>query len=360
VNDEHALKESLLIAAFAGKKDARAAWHRWEHGSGWQSHVDFDSYLLLPRIYHNLGGDSVEDELFGRLKGVIRQNWVTNTSSLRMVKSLIDSSRLPAEFLWVLPPLSLLSQDRSTALSDRAPAVWLPRKSDLPSFAADMRTAGWRMSAKRIPDWCMSGFLAAASSLDWEHSRHGVLQVRWHCGYSDTPIAWHPQNNATEASLADQQVYCLCASDTVRYLILAPGMGSAFERCSRAILYLWHNDNREGWQCLMQLLQAESSPYLGTVRRLAPKEIGSELQAQPDMAPEFPAQGVSARLPFFRKQYEHWHSFHKDLGSDTGIIQSLIAMPGYLMGKWNLAHPAEIPRRLAQGILSDYRHRSKE
>jgi len=360
VNDKHALKETLLIAAFAGKKEALAAWQRWERNSNWQSHVDFDAYLLLPRVYHNLGGDSVHDELFGRLKGIIRQNWVTNTHSLSMVKALVNGSKLPAERLWILPPLSLLSQDRSTALRAKGATLWLPQKRDLPSFAVDMRATGWLMSDKHIPDWCMPGFSSAASSLSWEHARYGSLRVCWPGGDSDATVEWHPQNNGTETSLAGERLHCLSPSDTVRYLILAPELGSGFERCSRALLYLWHNGNREGWQNLLQLLQAGSSPYLGTVRQLVPEEISIELEPQPAMAPEEPTQDDSARRPFFQKQYEHWHAFHNDLGGDTGILQSLVSMPGYLMGRWSLTHPAKIPRRLLQGILSDYRHRSKK
>lgn len=360
MNDKHALKETLLIAAFADNKEALAAWQRWERSSNWQGHVDFGAYLLLPRIYHNLGGGSVQDELFGRLKGVIRQNWVTNTGSLSMIKALVIGSNLPAERLWILPPLSLLSQDRSTALGARDATIWLPRRSDLTTFAADMRTAGWLTPDKQIPDWCMPGFSAAASFLRWEHAKYGTLQVRWPGGDSDTPVEWRPRNNGTETSLAGERPYCLCTPDTVRYLMLAPDLGSSFERCSRALLYLWHNGNQEGWQCLLQLLQACSSPYLGTVRQLAPEEIVLELQTRPDLSPKELTPDGSARRPFFQKQHEHWHAFNKDLGGDTGITQSLVSMPGYLMGKWSLTHPAEIPRRLLKGILSDFRYRLKK
>ena len=53
------LGQTLLLAAFAPRDEALAAWDLWERSSNWQDHVEFDAYLLL------LGSVGAQQQLAG-------------------------------------------------------------------------------------------------------------------------------------------------------------------------------------------------------------------------------------------------------------------------------------------------------
>jgi len=356
-----ALQQTLLTAAFAARDEALPAWRCWERDSDWQVHVDFDSYLLLPRVYHNLSKSgvegSVEDALFGRLKGIIRQNWVNNTRHLAMLKALTDSNSLPPEHLLLLPPFSLICQDRSIAFNHELPALWLPHRSDLPHLTRDLREGGWITPGKHIPQWCLNGFAAAASSLTWEHSEHSLLRIDWAVSGDDAP--WQPGDNYTTVSLGDLRFHGFCPADTVSYLLLAPGLGSPFRRCAQAMLYLQNTGSEEGWRRLLKQLHAEASPLLAAAIALSPPGAKT-IEDTPGTELPCPVVAGSGRQPFFRKQRQHWLGLRDDVGVEAGTLKVLQALPGYLMGKWGLAQLAQIPRRLLRGLLSDYRHRTRD
>jgi hypothetical protein len=67
----------VLHAALDDRDEALAAWQ------GWREAVDFDavdhgSTRLLPLVYRNLGPDSFDAEVAGRLKGLYRRSWTHN------------------------------------------------------------------------------------------------------------------------------------------------------------------------------------------------------------------------------------------------------------------------------------------
>lgn len=349
------LQQALLTAAFADREDALLAWRSWEQGSDWQTHVDFDSYLLLPRVYHNLGSGSVDDALFSRLKGIIRQNWVANTRRLVMLRKLAEGHSLAPQQLLLLPPISLISQDRSSAFANDAPGLWLRDSRLLRQLVADLFQGGWCTPGRHIPGWCLGGFSAAASSLDLVHPEHGQLRLLWSTRQDACTEAWHPRGGSAQVYLGDSRWHTLLPEDTVRYLLLAPDQGLTFRRCARALLYLQSTGDISGWQFLLRQLQP--GPLLDTARKLAPPGA-----VAPGGSTAAPAQGISTatppvRLPFFHKQRQHWSGFRADLGADTGTFSALCSLPGYLMGKWGLSHPGQIPGRLLRGLRSDVQHR---
>ena len=351
------LGQTLLLAAFAPRDEALAAWDLWERSSNWQDHVEFDAYLLLPQVYHNLGSGAVEDALFSRLKGIIRQNWVANSHRLALLKAILNCSTLPVRHLIVLPPLSSLSDDRSTAFSNENAAIWLPHRQDLPELIAKLSATGWLIPDRHIPRWSLHGFVAAATSLALQHPKHGALELKWPGGEYASGADWQPLREGVQANFAGCVACCLTAEDTVRYLLLAPGLGSAFRRCARALLYLRQPEHEAGWRQLLQLLQTCSSPLLESVRMLAPQ---TKAMQEPTAILRRTTTQNSPRLPVFRKQLQHWKRFQNDLGDNTGTAQMLAALPGYLMGKWELNRPSQIPGRLLIGVMSDFRYRLRK
>jgi hypothetical protein len=67
----------VLHAALDDKDGAPAAWERWRQAVEFDA-VDHGSARLLPLVYRNLGPDSFDAEVAGRLKGLYRRSWSHN------------------------------------------------------------------------------------------------------------------------------------------------------------------------------------------------------------------------------------------------------------------------------------------
>jgi hypothetical protein len=130
MNQAADLQAQLLLAAFAEPHRAVPAWARWGAESGWEQHVDFDSFLLLPRVYHNLGGHGIDDALFRRLKGVVKRNWAANAATLAALGRVAEVLQQTGVAAALLPPCSLLLRDRSTALEPGIPIAFRLARED--------------------------------------------------------------------------------------------------------------------------------------------------------------------------------------------------------------------------------------
>jgi hypothetical protein len=71
--------EQLLVlhAALDPRPPALAAWNRWREKVDFDD-VDHGSSRLLPLVYRNLGPESFDGEVAGRLKGLYRRSWSHN------------------------------------------------------------------------------------------------------------------------------------------------------------------------------------------------------------------------------------------------------------------------------------------
>jgi len=67
----------VLHAALDEREAARTAWERWRAVVEFDD-VDHGSTRLLPLVYRNLGPDSFDAEVGGRLKGLYRRSWSQN------------------------------------------------------------------------------------------------------------------------------------------------------------------------------------------------------------------------------------------------------------------------------------------
>jgi hypothetical protein len=67
----------VLQAALDDTDGALGAWRRWRQAVDFDA-VDHGSARLLPLVYRNLGPDSFDAEVAGRLKGLYRRSWSHN------------------------------------------------------------------------------------------------------------------------------------------------------------------------------------------------------------------------------------------------------------------------------------------
>lgn len=350
------LRGELIVAAFGEPGHALAAWQRWREGSGWQRHVDFESFLLLPRVYRNLGGQRVGDALYSRLRGVIRQNWTANTRRIALLRRLLSTAEADASGAVLPPPHALLCDDASAAFTAEQPRLWFSRRDAALSLARVLLRTGWRSHGHRVPLWCLAGYAAARHSLALEQAGN-VLDLHW-AGDVEGCQEGSAVVTTVTGTLAGTPVRCFGPPATVRHLLDGPGQGPPFRRVARALLYLERHGDPEAWACLQGFLDDSGAPWAEAAGDLVPGEaigVRTGLALSTRALPDNPA--ASNRMPFLQKQRYHWRRYRAALGGHSGASEALAQLPGYLMGRWDLSRPAEIPARLLRGLCSDWRYR---
>jgi hypothetical protein len=82
--------EQLLVlhAALDERPSALAAWNRWREAVDFDA-VDHGSTRLMALVYRNLGPESFDGEVAGRLKGLYRRSWSHNQLLFRRVRGAI-------------------------------------------------------------------------------------------------------------------------------------------------------------------------------------------------------------------------------------------------------------------------------
>ncbi|MBK6510392.1 MAG: hypothetical protein IPG64_22510 [Haliea sp.] len=332
-----ALQSALLVAAFSDPLEAESAWARWQSTSGWEQHVDFESYLLLPRVYHNLGGRGVDDALYQRLKGLVRRCWAANAAMrgvLGRVAQLFEADAIDAV---VLPPGALLLHDHSAVLApDTLLALEIDRRHASRTVAV-LQSAGWCASVLSVPSWSFPGFIAASSHLKMTNAAGMQLELHWRDSLQT------PYRDIVPTKIAGHPVGSLSTEASIQFLFIAPGMGNELARISRALLLLHAAPAGAAWHCLLRHLQERSSPFLHTVTALSGLPALQPAQAHTATFPPAPDTTDAMHTPSFARQLAvRWSHYRRLLGEGTSFEQSVRYLPGYLMGKWNLQYPHQL------------------
>jgi hypothetical protein len=80
----------VLHAALDDRDRALPAWQRWRRTIDFDA-VDHGSARLLPLVYRNLGPDSFDAEVAGRLKGLYRRSWSHNQLIFKRAAAAIET-----------------------------------------------------------------------------------------------------------------------------------------------------------------------------------------------------------------------------------------------------------------------------
>lgn len=355
MSDPVGLQRDLLLAAFAAPSQALPAWARWQSASGWERHLDFESYLLLPRVYHNLGGRGVDDALYTRLKGVVKRNWAANAATLAVIARIAEILQTKGIASELLPPCALLLSDRSAALAAGTPIAYRIARGDAPNVIALLRDAGWRCIADGVPRWSLPGYIAAVDRIELRDAGETALDLRW------TGPLDRADGDSAFRELRGCTIRMPGARSGVGLLLDDAGAGSELGRLSRALLLLEKAPDAGGWRHLTLWLQQRGSPFLDTVSVLSPAVATPD-----DSVPESQADSVEARgnaatedhnLTFIGRLATPWRTYCNALGEQTSLPQALQCLPGYLTGKWRLRHAGELLPAVYRSLRYHWRQR---
>jgi hypothetical protein len=361
------LHSQLLLAAFAEPQRAVPAWTQWQAQSRWEETVDFDAYVLLPRIYQNLGKQGLDDALFLRLKGVVKHNWAANTAVLNGIAALGKQLQRNAITAILLPPCALLLGDRSMAMGPGEPIAYRIARRDAQRVARLLYAQGWRSAADAVPRWCLPGYIAATQSL------------RMRCDELSLHLQWIEPDmdciSTTRQVFHGQSICSLGMLDSVHLLLCAPEMGTELVRITRALLLLQRSGDQSAWRCLLQLLYASGSSLADLVESLMPPAIAvrsvephavqrvrqhERQDATPQDDEQHKLVSTNTRATTVWQHYQlRWQHYRAALGKEFSSVAALRCLPGYLMGRWQLQHLSEIVRTAYRALRFQWRaHRS--
>jgi predicted O-methyltransferase YrrM len=87
-------QQLLLQAALWSSSAAIDAWARWQASIDFDSHLDDDSFALLPMLYTNLHRHGVTHPLMHKLKGIYRRLWCENQVHFQVVAGVVRDFHL--------------------------------------------------------------------------------------------------------------------------------------------------------------------------------------------------------------------------------------------------------------------------
>ncbi|MEZ5573718.1 MAG: hypothetical protein R3E64_17125 [Halioglobus sp.] len=333
------LQSLLLLAAFAEPSRALDAWRLWHSQSQWENAVDFDAYLLLPQVYHNLGGRGVEDALFKRLKGVVKRNWLANTATLAAISRIAQVLQANAIASVLLPPHAQLLDDRSMAMQPGAVIAYRIDRSDAQFAVWLLHAQGWRSAKFSVPYWCLPGFIAATNSLRL-NADDLALDLQWfESGQQDS-------HGTASRLFHGQTISTLGTVATIRLLLTAADMGSELVRVTRALLLLHKTSDHAGWRCLLQLLRERESGFADLVASFSPVpamySVVTVCKEEAVHKREFHAANDTPATTLWMHYRLRWKAYRAALGDDFSCAAAIRCLPGYLMGKWSLHRLREV------------------
>lgn len=148
-------EQALVVeAALSPPERGRVAWERWRAAVDFDE-IDHGSTRLLPLVYRNLGAETFDPEVAGRMKGLYRRSWSHNQLLFRRAAGAIarlsdagietmvlkgaslsllaygDFGARPMDDVDVLVPI----ERRVDAIETMRAAGWQPEKADAEAWA---------------------------------------------------------------------------------------------------------------------------------------------------------------------------------------------------------------------------------
>lgn len=347
-------QQALLSAAVQQHPDAITAWQQWRDSIDWQDHLEHDEYALLPLIYRNLRRLKFEEPLLPRFKGVIRHSWLNNQRSIAELRETLTNCAHDQIELLILPPTQQLILDNSAVINWQQPLNWAVHPDQAEPAIRCLLRSGWHSAKVDIPHWSLGGYVSGTRHLLLQHDNQQLLMLSWGLEWwFDQRVAavWQ---RAGHHQLAQLPVRCLDPTDGLEFELRQPMANNPFGRIANLLIFAataqsfdWsrlsedirHRPLAVEWSTALTLLQ----PLLNQWG--APTNLHNWCTATPAPADQTDPQPAASRLKRF---HTDWQSYRLTVGNRYTLVSSLIQLPGYLMGRWQLTHWT----RLGRGLLS--------
>ncbi|MFO1429886.1 MAG: hypothetical protein U1F76_07060 [Candidatus Competibacteraceae bacterium] len=348
------LQVDLLRAAFLRHPDALPAWRRWRDSIAWNQYVDPEVFALLPVVYRNLHGLGADDPLFPRFKGIARQAWLANQRWIAELQDTLVRCAEEGVELLALPPTQQLLGDPAVVQSYRRQLALAVRPEQAERAVRCLLHSGWRAARVQLPSGLVAGYVRGTRYLLLKNAKRDPLMLAWGLEWWFDDSAASVWRRARRQSLGKQPIRGLDPGDALAFVLRRSLAETSFGRIAEALAIAVGTELMP-WDRLCETFGRHPLP----TERLTMLAI---------LQPFFDRRGLTYRLrqwcgesrtesrwtlpagsPLVRYGRD-WQTYRQAWGDSYHPAMALLQLPGYLMGRWQLSSPAELPRGLARWL----------
>lgn len=354
------LQADLLTSAFLHGDAAVPAWRRWRDSIDWAGHLDPDAFALLPAVHRNLRRLGVDDPLFPRFKGIVRQSWLQNQRHIAALgPTLTSCSRSQVEVL-MLPPTSLWAIDPTAMLSSAPLHHWAVAPTHAERAIRCLQAAGWRSSGIRLPPALLPGFVRGARHLFLEKSDDQRVVLTWGLEHWFEDRARQVWDRARSVALGAHAIRILDPTDALEFVVRQSVAGPWLRRLGEVLTILAVAERVE-WDRLLGEVRTRPLPpsweeglrslQQFLVDRADTAVTLSRCCGERPRAAIDPAGGGG----WMARARQDWAAYRSSWGYDYRPIAALVQMPGYLIGRWHLRSASQLLRGVYGWMRYDQR-----
>lgn len=340
----------LLRAAFGRHDEAVRAWQGWRDSIDWEGHLDPDAFALLPAVYRNLHRFGVDDALFPRIKGIMRQSWLHNQQRIAALRATLKSCERHQVEVMLLPPMSLWLID-SQAVSNPAQPYSL---AVVPEHAEpaihSLYAAGWRSRQVRLPAALLPGYVRGARHLVLENGAEECLILTWGLEHWFDARASAVWSRSHSGRLAQHPVRTLDPTDAFEFA-LRQTSGTWLRRIGDVLAVQAAAAGIE-WERLVRELHTSPLPcvWADALRCMQPF-LADGCDPPLDLhqfCRDRPSATTNASVPrsWATRARQDWAAYRRRWSEHYPASTAVRQLPGYLIGRWHLSGAAQLPRGL--------------
>lgn len=354
------LQADLLTSAFLQDEAAVSAWRRWRDSVDWGAHLDPDAFALLPAVHRNLRRLGVDDPLFPRFKGIVRQSWLQNQRHIAALDAtLTGCSRSRVEVL-MLPPTSLWAIDPTAMVGPGQLHHWAVAPADAERAIRCLQETGWRSSRIRLPPALLPGFVRGARHIFLEKSDDQRIVLTWGLEHWFDDRARRVWDRVRSVDLGAHAIRILDPTDALEFVVRRSVAGPWLRRMGEVLTIFAAGEGVE-WDRLLGELRTRPLPpsWEEGLRFLEPFLVdGAGALVQLDRyCGEWPP-AVTDRAGgggWMARARQDWAAYRHSWGDEYRPTAALVQMPGYLMGRWHLRGASQLLRGLVAWMRYDRR-----
>lgn len=347
----------LLRAAFLPDERAIDAWRAWHPLIDWDGDTDPVTFRLLAQLQKNLKHRVGIHQLMNKFAGVARKNWFRNQQTLYQYEPLLAEFKnvdiVPGvDAAWAI---TLLNNEFQLDL-DRPHRFFVEPNEALAAVAAAQK-AGWKSDIDLSDRW-MPGYLAWHRSILLHKESDLHVYLSWEEPRRENSREWMQMNPDFLPELPiylPPKIECLlhyCVGFSEQPPMVKKTEEAQFSLVANLLLITKSIPNRiDGRLLEAKLAKAKVDPLVyqafEIVNQLFPEQIDRPLVRLSDRATigwriDNHGEDGEKKNGFLRRFSRVWGGYRKNMPYDLNAWGRLMAFPGYLMARWQLASPEQL------------------
>lgn len=335
----------LLSAAHGTGAEALAAWERFRGTVDWQSDLEPGEFGMLPALVRNLRRLDVDDPLLPRLKGVVRQSVVRSGQRMAAWTAALEAPRRAGCSLVLVPPSWTWAVDPSTVMFPGEAFHACVREEEADRAAGALLAAGWAVSGVRMPSAWLAGYLRGAGAVLLQRDGERLRLVRGLPGGLRGPPAevW---SRTVVAEVGGPGVVLLGSTDALE-MTLRHAAGRGFLASAEAVLgILAARDDIDVGRLAAAFREMPLLPQSrAALEPLEPWLARAGIRFDHGGVAE-PRPTPPASIGHLARARRDWHAYRATWGGHGSLGRALAQLPGFLMGRFGLENPLQLPRGL--------------